>query len=394
VPSLSTRCVAACATLCLVLACSVYTEDLLEPGAGGSGAGSSGCTSDTECEGDGFACHRPVCSEGACTIENAASGASCEGSKFCTTDGECVECVVEQQCPAAQTCSAVNTCVDPSCTNMARDSAETDIDCGGGGCDPCANGKMCSAPGDCVSGLCVGVICTACQNKTDCAPGQYCDVGICKATVAAGETCTASLECETGQCIDAVCCDTACAASCESCNLVGSAGTCTPIPNLQDPDDECEGADICNGAGLCYCADGMKNGDETALDCGGVCSGCADGLACEIDSDCLSKICTLSSCQVPACDDFVHNGLETDVDCGGTCPNKCADNKGCIQASDCFSGVCENNLCTPPTCGDMVTNGAETCDDGNSDSYDGCSSTCVDPVMHLILSEFAWASRC
>lgn len=58
------------------------------------------------------------------------------------------------------------------------------------------------------------------------------------------------------------------------------------------------------------------------------------------------------------------------------CPSGCT---GCLSASVCIScgggyrlvgGKCYE------TCGDGMMVGKETCDDGNSHSYDGCSSSC------------------
>lgn len=46
------------------------------------------------------------------------------------------------------------------------------------------------------------------------------------------------------------------------------------------------------------CSDGIQNGDETGVDCGGSCP----------------------PCPIPACDDGVQNQGEEDVDCGGPCP--------------------------------------------------------------------------
>ena len=45
----------------------------------------------------------------------------------------------------------------PACDNDQRDGAETDVDCGGGTCDPCRLGRDCEIDGDCESGLCDGV---------------------------------------------------------------------------------------------------------------------------------------------------------------------------------------------------------------------------------------------
>ena len=45
------------------------------------------------------------------------------------------------------------------------------------------------------------------------------------------------------------------------------------------------------------CSDGLKNGNETAKDCGGnACPPCADGLACNQDSDCQSDSCPSDIC--------------------------------------------------------------------------------------------------
>lgn len=48
----------------------------------------------------------------------------------------------------------------------------------------------------------------------------------------------------------------------------------------------------------------------------------------------------------PSCTDGIKNGSETDVDCGGSCPTKCAENKTCAAPADCASGTCTNLKCT------------------------------------------------
>ena len=69
------------------------------------------------------------------------------------------------------------------------------------------------------------------------------------------------------------------------------------------------------------CNDGVKNGTETAKDCGGSCTACADGAACLVAADCQSGVCGVNKlCSVPSCNDGVKNGTETAVDCGGVCP--------------------------------------------------------------------------
>lgn len=93
------------------------------------------------------------------------------------------------------------------------------------------------------------------------------------------------------------------------------------------------------------CVDGMRNGDETGVDCGGA---------------------SCSSC--PTCDDELQNGDESDVDCGGTCGARCETDERCREAADCGSLICDR-VCQPSSCQDEVRNGAET----GVDCGGGCS---------------------
>ena len=42
--------------------------------------------------------------------------------------------------------------------------------------------------------------------------------------------------------------------------------------------------------------------------------------------------------------DGVKDGTESDVDCGGTCPG-CFNGKKCVGNADCASGVCDSGMC-------------------------------------------------
>jgi hypothetical protein len=69
----------------------------------------------------------------------------------------------------------------------------------------------------------------------------------------------------------------------------------------------------------------------------------------------------------PTCVDGIKNGSETDVDCGGTCP-RCATGKSCASRSDCTSARCANGAC-------------QTCVDPNTDcgtDSDGGMCACRD----------------
>jgi hypothetical protein len=53
----------------------------------------------------------------------------------------------------------------------------------------------------------------------------------------------------------------------------------------------------CEGGAANACTDGVKNGAETAVDCGGGCLSCEEGLACAVGGDCQSNVCSTSVCQ-------------------------------------------------------------------------------------------------
>ncbi len=69
---------------------------------------------------------------------------------------------VGQPCSGNFQCCS-NVCMfgqcQPSCNDGIKDGNETDVDCGGGTCSPCAAGKMCVAGSDCVSVACAGNVC-------------------------------------------------------------------------------------------------------------------------------------------------------------------------------------------------------------------------------------------
>jgi hypothetical protein len=120
------------------------------------------------------------------------------------------------------------------------------------------------------------------------------------------------------------------------------------------------------------CTDGVRNGTETDIDCGGpTCPRCAAGKKCQGAGDCVGGTCLNQVCQ-PTCSDGVKNGQETDVDCGGPdCP-PCANGDACEVLADCLSARCgdedgEGNTCEScagdGVCREFDNNGGCICDD-------------------------------
>jgi hypothetical protein len=136
------------------------------------------------------------------------------------------------------------------------------------------------------------------------------------------------------------------------------AGTCTNPPQQQQsqpggteqpPATDQPPAPTCN--------DGVKNGNETDVDCGGPsCPKCANGKACAVATDCASGVCTGGVCVAPppACSDDV---------CGAqhNCP-PCANGKTCSVGGDCASGHCAGGVCVEcATAADCTSTTAAAC---------------------------------
>jgi hypothetical protein len=152
------------------------------------------------------------------------------------------------------------------------------------------------------------------------------------------------------------------------------------------PCNSTSGGRVCDGAGHCVqclsasdcpagitcaagrcsggCADRMKDGAETDVDCGGgACPACAIGRACAEGSDCVSGVCDGRAllCVAATCIDHVQDGTETDVDCGGACP-ACPNDAACSRNADCLSAQCDPQVlrCITSACNNHVRDGTET----------------------------------
>ncbi|RYZ03476.1 MAG: trypsin-like serine protease [Myxococcales bacterium] len=160
-------------------------------------------------------------------------------------------------------------------------------------------------------------------------------------------------------------CGGSCTADCAVGKACGVAADCV--------------SNLC-AAGKCVaaptCSDGMKNGTESDVDCGGSCTAdCAVGKACGVAADCVSNLCTAGKCvAAPTCSDGMKNGTESDVDCGGSCTADCAVGKACGVAADCVSNLCTAGKCVAaPTCNDGSKNGTES----DVDCGGSCTADCA-----------------
>jgi hypothetical protein len=97
------------------------------------------------------------------------------------------------------------------------------------------------------------------------------------------------------------------------------------------------------------CSDGVKNGGESDIDCGGGCPACDDGAGCATTDDCASGVCGQSrTCSAPTCSDGVTNGAEIGIDCGGACATR-------VSGEGCVTGTASSMACTSYSGGDTFT---------------------------------------
>ncbi|MCK6544734.1 hypothetical protein L6R52_02620 [Myxococcota bacterium] len=163
-------------------------------------------------------------------------------------------------------------------------------------------------------------------------------------------------------------------------NSVGLVGELQVFGAVLADGSACTRASSCDSGvctnGLCdvpTCTDGVMNGDESDVDCGGACGACAVGARCTIGADCAELVCSGWICAAPTCTDGQHNGVETDVDCGNGCAG-CAGGDACSVGTDCASTICDNGTCTTPSCFDGVENGSES----DVDCGGSCALRCAD----------------
>jgi hypothetical protein len=264
-------------------------------------------------------CANNVCTNGICQTSGCADGVK-NGTETAIDcgGGACAKCVAGLTCLVANDCQSgvctQGTCRAPTCADLVKNGVETDIDCGGNTCGKCAAGKGCAASTDCTSGVCSGGTCQAPNCSDGVKNGNESDVD-CGGTSTCGrcvtnKTCTAGSDCQSGVCLQGRC----------------QAPTCT---------------------------DTVKNGTETDVDCGGNnCNRCNDGKSCSVPGDCLNGVCSGNpkKCQAATCVDGVRNGTESDIDCGGITCQGCPDGRLCNFSSDCINLNCANGVCQSSLC--------------------------------------------
>jgi hypothetical protein len=237
------------------------------------------------------------------------------------------------------------------CDGNAANGCETDTRSSASHCGGCgmACGERPNSLLGCVAARCV-LACLAGYADCDADATNGCEVDT-RTSVAncgsCGRACrpaNATGACVAAQCRVAMCtapfdnfdadADTGCEANTQTstahCGRCGNA-----CPARANATSTCTGA-LCGftcNAGFADCDNDPANGCEVDTRTSAAhCSSCGNA--------CASGVCAGSTCQPPTCTDGVRNGGESDVDCGGpTCP-RCARCRACGSDADCADGAC------------------------------------------------------
>ncbi len=378
-----------CNTACNTL-CNACTATKKGSGADGTcGTIATGTDPDSECFG-AFSCN----GAGACSL--LAAGAPCAANGECAStfcvDGVCCNGACNSLCNtclalkkgsgADGTCGIVATATDPDNECPGTLVCNSAAQCKSANGDACVLGTDCTS-GACVDGVCCNTTCTgACQACTATKKGSGTD-GVCGsiaistdpdsecfgaiscngagacATLALGATCTANGECANGFCVDGVCCNTACNALCNACTAVkkgsGADGTCAAVAANLDPDAECAGSLVCNGASLCKSP--IADPCLQNTDC--VSGFCADGVCCNAACTGACQACTTTKKGSGADGACGNIAISTDPDsecfgaitcngagaCGALPAGAVCSANGECASSFCVDGVCCNSAC-------------------------------------------------
>ena len=295
-------------------------------GAGGAGSGGEApCIAPSDCPPSDAPCVKATCEDGVCsempfpkgTLANGNIEGNCQ-LQLCDGAGKVVSSPDDDDKPVDG-----SSCTADVCTNGVPSNPPLPV---GAACED-SGGVVCNGNGTCVacvaSADCPGED-SACQTRT-------CENYTCGVTYApAGTPIVAQTS---GDCSKLVC--------------DGAGGTTATIDDADVPDDgkACT-ADVCTN--------GIPGNPPLPLDTacnqngGKVCDAGGACVQCNKGSQCAGGVCAGGVCQAASCADGVKNGSESDVDCGGAACAPCPLGGDCAAASDCVSGGCVAGACEPP----------------------------------------------
>lgn len=336
----------------------------------------------TPCAGDAECVPEEYCGTGSVCLPDLSDGSGCSGNSQCTSDhcangfccasGDC--CASSADCAAAghpPTCDSVSTCQGTRANGVCASSMCLTQTIGDD--SACGLGTESQSCGPYPSVFCTGAtnqvppVCpTSCADDFGCDANAHCDASACLPDVAAGSSCDEPSDCVTGFCVDGVCCSSSCTGTCRACDVSGSVGTCTPLPDGTDPGGECGGSS-CSGFYLGWTGDScFRKADVTAAQ-----ATCGGDNACRTQSEECNAVTTPGSVAVTCNAQCQDPNLTTCTGTtAGTCTNVNPGNQSC-GSGPCRVTVPQCNSGAPATC--VPNSGASSPETCNSidDNCDG-----------------------
>jgi hypothetical protein len=181
-----------------------------------------------------------------------------------------------------------------------------------------------------------------------------------------GQSCSCHDECGSGSCVDGVCCSSSCSGPCMACNLAGTAGQCSPVPDGLAPvlPTQCarEPAATCGLDGLCNGRGGCRRYPDGTL--------CEPGR-CQGSSLAGAKLCSGGACSAPVTVTCSPYGCDPAA-------NRC--HARCTDSSQCAGALCRDGSCGKKPAGAVCDSAAE-CDSGACTDGVCCNSACSGPCL-------------
>jgi len=179
--------------------------------------------------------------------------------------------------------------------------------------------------------------------------------------LANGAACTAAGQCSSNFCVDGICCNSACAGACQACDSASSAGTCSPIADGQDPDNECaqQPASTCGTNGACNGSGACRRYPAGTQCAAGRCTGSTEFAASTCNAAGMCVAGNMRSCAPNVCmGDSCASSCTAQTDCqsgffcdSGTCRSKRPSGMACTMAFQCASATCVDGVCCATACG-------------------------------------------
>lgn len=319
-------------------------------------------------------------------VDDDCDGTIDNGCGPCFTDTDCDDfdqlpiCSVVSSCQGTRqegVCNAASQCVSATLDDDSGCSGLTSSECGPYPPVICTASPTQPTNQDALCAI-------SCADDAACDPAGHCDEtqSVCLDDFPAGFGCVAADDCDSGLCTDGVCCNSTCTGTCAACDLTGTTGTCSAVPNGQDPDSECAGT-ACTQFYWGFSGDTCYR----KADVGAAQAACGGDLMCRT----TAEECTAQTAQGPAtltCHSLCQE--PTGGTCSGTTAGRCTNvNPGTqtcgvgacqMTVAQCSNGVpviCVPGTPTTETCNDVDDNCDGTIDNGSFSDGQEANDSCT-----------------